>query len=166
MDLCCTDCKNINNFYEGVEVSVGNWDRDGQWIPLHYFTREEKGSENSPNFGPINKNDSTVSIRGYTVPYTLMEYSVANLNVCGEKVLRDGLQFRWMQNSVFKRTGDPYQPKDELTMDNLSISLRYKSQTKKYLVNEEFNSSNVERYVLFNLLHEFIPNTSPLVCWS
>ncbi len=37
LDLAPDDCDKIKkNKKEGIEVSLGNWDRDGTWIPLVY----------------------------------------------------------------------------------------------------------------------------------
>ncbi len=36
LDLAPDGCDEIERNNEGIEVSLGNWDRDGDWIPLAY----------------------------------------------------------------------------------------------------------------------------------
>ena len=150
LDLQCSRISNrdplgLDTFYEGIEVSMGNWDRDSHWIPLHFFSA---GNNNDPYripFGPINITDSTVVIRGYDVPYTFRNSNQplsVNWSVCGEMFVRDGLQFRWLQTAAV----DQQQiTRDCVTMDDLSISLAHKDQTKVSLVSEDFRNETPVR---------------------
>ncbi len=107
LDLAPVGCNRVNNNNEGIEVSLGNWDRDGTWIPLVYHTR-------------LPTNDPTIRIRDYDVPY----YSCSGvqsfrISVCGDNYLGDGLQIRWLQQiSSFTD-----KKRDVVTLDNVSISL-------------------------------------------
>ena len=126
-------------------MSVGNWDGNGDWIPLHYYTNSYNNDPVRINFGELNFTSKTVKIRGYTVPYSIQYDDMplsATLTVCGEKMLRDGVQIRWLQTArIFDIV--PYnKPKDSLALDNISISvvnckehrsLRYACQFSIYL---------------------------------
>ena len=106
-------------------MSVGNWDGYGDWIPLHYYTLKSEDS-NSIYFGERSSTVRTVKIRGYTVPYIIQDVDMhlsARLTVCGEKMLRDGVQIRWLQTTrIFDIV--PYnKPKDSLALDNISVSV-------------------------------------------
>ena len=117
---------------------MGNWDRDSHWIPLHFF-------QIILPFGPININDGTVVIRGYDVPYTFQNSNQplsVNWSVCGEMFVRDGLQFRWLQTAVIYQDRNI---KDCVTMDDLSISLAHKDQTKVSIVSEDFRNGTLVR---------------------
>ena len=137
-------CDPTDLFHEGVEVSVGNWDKRGHWIPLQYLART--GNELGNNIGTINKEEHTVGIRGYSVPYQIHNRRPplsVRLSVCGG-VLQDGLQFRWLQTTVLLNTE---KHRDVVALDNVSISLAFGNNTPKLLIDEEFNSLNVERYI-------------------
>ena len=105
-------------------MSVGNWSNNSHWIPLHYFANNEVTElTGTINFGPINSTENTVNIRGYTVPYILQNINESlqvNLRVCGESLLRDGLQIRWLQtiNTISTRATLG----DVLTLKNVEIT--------------------------------------------
>ena len=124
---------------------MGNWDRDSHWIPLHFFPAENNRDQFRVPFGPINITDSTVVIRGYDVPYTFQNSNQplsVKWSVCGEMFVRDGLQFRWLQTtSVDQRVNI----RDCVTIDDLSISLAHKDQTKVSLVSEDFGDGTLVR---------------------
>ena len=107
LDLAPDGCDKIDVINEGIEVSLGNWNRDGTWIPLVYHTT-------------LPTNDPTIRIRDYDVPYyTCSGVQSFRISVCGDDYLRDGLQIRWLQQ-VFLYTGIK---RDVVTLDNVSISL-------------------------------------------
>ncbi len=107
LDLTPDGCDEIESSNEGIEVSLGNWDRDGDWIPLVYHNI-------LPTNGP------TIRIRDYEVPYyNCSGVQSFKISVCGDDYLRDGLQIRWLQQ-VFLYTGIK---RDVVTLDNVSISL-------------------------------------------
>ena len=102
-------------------MSVGNWNRDGNWIPLHYFANSEILPINSTiKIGRVNRRNFTVEIRGYTVPYTIQNATSLsfNLSVCGG-ILRDGLQIRWLQSTVVQNNGS----RDLFLLGNVSVHL-------------------------------------------
>ncbi|XP_064406870.1 adhesion G protein-coupled receptor L3-like isoform X2 [Halichondria panicea] len=108
LDLTPDDCDKIDRHNEGIEVSLGNWDRDGDWIPLAYH--DHQLYTNNPSF----------RIRDYDVPYyNCSEVESFKISVCGDDYLRDGLQIRWLQY-VYLKTGVK---RDTVTLDNVSISL-------------------------------------------
>ena len=47
-------CDDPDEFDEGVEVSVKNRDRNGYWVPLHYFANTERPGYDNPPVGPVN----------------------------------------------------------------------------------------------------------------
>ncbi len=109
LDFAPDGCDKIDvvNDNEGIEVSLGNWDRDGTWIPLVYHNR-------------LPTNDPTIRIRDYDVPYyNCSGVQSFRISVCGDDYLRDGLQIRWLQYVSF--THD--RKRDVVTLDNVSISL-------------------------------------------
>ena len=124
---------------------MGNWDRDSHWIPLHFFSAGNNNDQIRVPFGQININDSTVVIRGYDVPYTLQNSNQplsVNWSVCGEMFVREGLQFRWLQTTFIIQHRII---RDCVTIDDLSISLAHKDQTKVSLVSEDFRNETLVR---------------------
>ena len=109
-------------------MSVGNWDEDGDWIPLHYYTNSYNNDSVRINFGEQNFTSKTVKIRGYTVPYVVQNDDMhlsARLTVCGEEMLRDGVQIRWLQTTRIFDIAPYNSPVDSLALDNISISVVY-----------------------------------------
>ncbi len=130
LDFTPNGCDKINmNKKEGIEVSLGNWDRDGTWIPLVYHDR----STNNP---------STIQIRDYDVPYnTSPGVQSFRISVCGDDYLRDGLQIRWLQYVFFKHD----RKRDVVILDNVSISLIV-NETSISLLEDGFDQGNL-RYL-------------------
>ena len=148
LDLRIQGCNRLDTFSEGVELSVGI-QNCSTWIPLHYFANNLQTSTDI-NIGLLNTDTRTVQIRGYSVPYSIQggndELLSVNLSVCGERVLQDGLQFRWLQTAQIMTTSSNNHHKDNIvTLDDVLISLAFENQTRKPLIREEFNSSNMER---------------------
>ncbi len=103
LDLAPVGCDKIDVNNEGIEVSLGNWDRDGHWIPLVYYAR-------LPTNDPY-----MIRIRDYDVPYnTFTGVQSFKISVCGDDYLRDGLQIRWLQH-VFLYPG--VVKRDVVTLD-------------------------------------------------
>ena len=123
-------------------MSVGNWDNNGQWIPLMYFTNSLNRSAHDIKVGEIN--GTKVKIRGYTVPFLVQNTTNplrVNLTVCGESVVRRGLQIRWLQTtSLYVATS--YEVKDAWTLNAV-----YTSFPSCALKNSTDNSSNSMRWV-------------------
>ncbi len=120
-------------------MSLGNWDNNGDWVPLAYHT-------------PILKNDESncQKIRGYDVPYYI-EPGLFSVSVCGERFLRDGFQIRWLQQVNFFNNRGKYVLRDLITLDNVSVTV-YASQTAaKTILNEGFDegsgAGNISRCV-------------------
>ena len=126
-------CDDPDEFDEGVEVSVGNRDRDGYWVPLHYFANTEKSGYDNPPVGPVNSQEQTVNIRGYTVPYTIQNGSKTismSVYVCGE-LLRDGVQIRWLQTVTSFITKSS---RDRVTLENVSIPHILECNEERYFI--------------------------------
>ncbi len=109
---------------EGVEVSVGNWDNNGKWIPLVYHG--------------VNPTTANHRIRGYDVDFHT-EPGVYIVTVCGQS-LRDGLQIRWLQEIVplFNASG-AYNMSKIVTLGNVRANL-YVNETSIQLLPNDFNS--------------------------
>ncbi len=135
LDLAPDDCDKIKkNKKEGIEVSLGNWDRDGTWIPLVYHDRST--------------NDHTIRIRDYDVPsYTFTGVESFRISVCGDDYLRDGLQIRWLQYVNLKNKGDK---KDVVTLDNVSINL-IMNETSISLLEDGFDEGHLRYFELINV---------------
>ena len=137
-ELNLRNCDPLDNFDEGVELSVSNLARDGHWIPLHYFVGNEGSHPESLPAGQVNRGEYTIKIRGYTVPYKVQSSSQEKLDmsvhVCRD-VLREGLQIRWLQNTRMINN----RLRDLVTLDNASI--RFPGCSEKY------SFLNGERYV-------------------
>ncbi len=132
LDLTPSICDKVDNVEEGIEVSIGNWDRGGTWIPLAYHNR-------------FSTNDSTVRIRDYDVPY-YNDSGVQSfkMSVCGDDYLRDGLQIRWLQyvDSFFNKA------RDVVTLDNVSISLIVSNETSISILEDGFDQGNLRYFKL------------------
>ena len=114
-------------------MSVGNWQRNGHWIPLQFIIPNDQECANSPPVGTKNHEKQTVEIRGYTVPYSTSGRSVF---VCGG-LLRDGLQIRWLQTTAIHKH---LLKSDFWTLENVSIRLLG--------CIKEYNLKHEERYVI------------------
>ena len=132
LDMTPDGCNEIERYNEGIEVLLGNWDRDGNWIPLAYH--DHKLYTNNPTF----------RIRDYDVPYyNSTEVQSFKISVCGDDYLRDGLQIRWLQH-VFLDTGIK---RDVMTLDNVSISLIV-NETSISLLEDGFNQGYLRYFCI------------------
>ncbi len=136
LDLTPDDCDKIDRHNEGIEVSLGNWDRDGDWIPLAYH--DHQLYTNNPSF----------RIRDYDVPYyNCSEVESFKISVCGDDYLRDGLQIRWLQY-VYLKTGVK---RDTVTLDNVSISLIV-NETSISLLEDGFDQGYLRYFAIFECI--------------
>ncbi len=124
-------------------MSLGNWDNDGDWVPLAYHT-------------PILRNDNgnCQKIRGYDVPY-YTESGLFSVSVCGERFLRDGFQIRWLQQVVFTNNSGMHVLRDLITLDNVSVTVYANQTAAKTILNEGFDegpeTGNISRFVIVYL---------------
>ncbi len=137
------DCSPIG-FDEGVEISVGGWENNGQWIPLMYVanTIHRIQDRHNINIGAIN--GSTVKIRGYDVPYHLQsepEEIFINLTVCGAAVLRNGIRIRWLQTGALYLSEESYL-RDVVTLNNVFQNSILLNNTHFTLRNTEVPTSS------------------------
>ncbi len=164
MNLNPGDCESRKSFDEGVEISVGNLDNDGQWIPLLYVTQdliERSKAIQDINIVPMDFNISSyISIRGYNVPIlqqTGNSTSYINISVCGDDILRNGVQFRWLQTTSLFVQPTQYEVRDAWTMRDV------------YTTNPvcPFNDI-ISRLVLYNksLVYIFINEFRRQISWS
>ncbi len=137
LDLAPDGCNRANTKKEGIEVSLGNWDRDGDWIPLVYH-----------NNIILPTNDLPLQVRNYDVPYyTCSGVQSFRISVCGDDYLRDGLQIRWLQQVTFSTTD---KKRDVMTLDNVSISLIV-NETSISLLEDGFDQGNLRYFELMYL---------------
>ena len=94
-----SNCDEVEDFSEGVELSVR---RDqGEWIPLMFFASTPMTEEPFINL-PKDSTKSTITLRGYTVPYDILAENASNsisVDICRRDTFTDTLQFRWLQTS-------------------------------------------------------------------
>ena len=134
LDLAPDGCDKIDVINEGIEVSLGNWDRDGDWIPLAYHTR-------------LSTNDPPLQVRDYDVPYyNCSGVHSFKISVCGDDYLRDGLQIRWLQQVNLV----PNTLRDVVTLDNVSISLIV-NETSISLLKDGFDQGNLRYFELSSI---------------
>ncbi|XP_064400246.1 adhesion G-protein coupled receptor G6-like [Halichondria panicea] len=135
LNLLPGNCESDKFFDEGVEVSVGNWENDGQWIPLKFFAsslmRPPAHRKLNIDIDPQNIDISpfaqkSINIRGYTVPIVMQNNTnplYVNFSVCGNNIVRSGVQFRWLQTaSVFVTSVYGNDIRDVWTMNSVSTS--------------------------------------------
>lgn len=120
------DCKGIDNVQEGIELSFRSMMEDGpgEWIPLLYFTRPSNTTllssiELLP--GHLEKMDGNFILRGYRVPYMIetQTKSYYNVSICGEEILPNPFQLRWLQTSY--QEGENMS--DVVMFDNVTVSV-------------------------------------------
>ena len=135
-----SECDRLDHRDEGVEVSFGNWNGSGEWIPIHFFVPNNNNTteRQSITIGET-INATYIVIRGHRVPYGVGNTSASNsttsLSVCGEQLRSVGqMQFRWLQ-TVWQNNKD----RDVWSLDNVRISLWY-NDTEMVLVDEDFQT--------------------------
>lgn len=126
----------LNSFEEGVEFAY-RFHNKTEWIPLGFYTSSV--SKNELHIGEINKMSRTIQIRGYSVPYGVSYTHDVRLKMCAGMISSSDwanscLQFRWLQ-TVRQKNKDMV---DLVTLDNVSISLRYSQQQKVTLLEDKF----------------------------
>ena len=93
-----SNCDEIEDFSEGVELSVRN---QGEWIPLMFFASTPTMEEPFINL-PKDSTKHTINLRGYTVPYEILAKNASNsisVDICRSNIFANTLQFRWLQTS-------------------------------------------------------------------
>ena len=117
------DCDEIEDFSEGVELSVKR--NGGDWIPLMFIA--PRVNANEPYImlsGNIENGNSFFVLRGYTIPYVIQAESAKHYSVslCNDqnKIFTDRLQFRWLQTS-YQRNQSVC---DVVMLENIIVSAR------------------------------------------
>ena len=127
---------------------MGNWEKDGYWIPLRYYYYDTQ-RQNKIKIGKFSSNsdEEFLSLRGFDVPAKKIKDFNGNKNVsvsveiCNQKYLKHGhIQFRWLQTSTNKVTKDP--PVDVWALDNVTIRLLSNESWKILLMDNFDNYSN------------------------
>ena len=128
------DFGSLDSFDEGFEVSFRNHKNGGgRWIPLWFFSAHESTNRTVHNIslGDIITDDGLLTLRGYTVNFTISENNLteANIKLCGPGVFDDqaakGLfnwQFRWLQTVVNDSMSDENED-DVIYIYNVSITV-------------------------------------------
>ena len=146
------DCEStIDTFHEGVELSVRRVIdniSDTEWIPLLYITRSSSLSNNegeSQTSISITNDDNITHmrngsfvLRGYTVPYLITNGSRQLVSLCGEGILEDRLQLRWLQMS--RQYPLEQGESDVIILDNITISV-YRGHQPTSLFEENFDDT-------------------------
>ncbi len=104
---------------KGVELSIGNGDGNGYWIPVAYYYQSLRRRPEI-EIGTF-KSDTSVIIRGFTVAATKIDGSLsASLEICGPELLAHShIQLRWLETSRHPVRSPP--PVDVWTLDNVTI---------------------------------------------
>ena len=138
--LSCDEPEGID---EGVELAVGNWEKDGYWIPLRYYY---SGKDIQPkikigNFSSTSDEES-LSLRGFDVPVKRINKTMnISLEICNQAYLKHGyIQFRWLQTSKHSQMNDP--PVDAWALDHVTIRLVNNESSEILLMDNFDNYSN------------------------
>ena len=120
------NCDEIDNFHEGVELSVKRT-TNGEWLPLIFFTNYSNTTEpfiqlssSEKKFDENSEGDYFI-LRGYTVPYAIQRENSRsyNVSICrnNNNIFQDRLQFRWLQTS-YQRSNST---SDVVMLDNIVV---------------------------------------------
>jgi hypothetical protein len=117
------DCDEIEDFSEGVELSVKR--NGGDWIPLMFFAPQINASEPYIDLsGNTENGNGSFVLRGYTIPYVIQTMSAKHYSVslCDDenKIFTDRLQFRWLQTS-YQRSRSV---RDVVKLENIIVRAR------------------------------------------
>ena len=136
-------------------VAIGNWNNDGQWIPLRYYAPVSDSQRSSVahdiHVGDLDSGNINF-ISGYSVPYTVQDIinSVENsLWICNQDLVRrDNVQFRWLQTTTFGYPAStPITEKDTWTFDDVSIIFHFNETHNQTLLEDDFDYQNIIKYV-------------------
>ena len=117
------NCDEIQDFSEGVELSVKQNDSD--WIPLMFIAPRVNATKPyiALSGSTENGNDSFV-LRGYTIPYDIQAENAKHYSVslCRDQnqIFTGKLQFRWLQTSYQSSQSDH----DVVMLENIIVRAR------------------------------------------
>ena len=153
LNLIPGSCHTARRFDEGVVVAMGNWNNDGQWIPLMYYAPvvddDSKRSTVSQDIRLGDLDSGYINfIRGYSVPYTVQDVSnlvEKSLWICDQDLVRrDNVHFRWLQTTTFSYpANNPINEKDTWTLDDVSIILHFNETHNHVLLEDDFDYQNM-----------------------
>ena len=127
---------------------MGNWEKDGYWIPLRYYYSDGTGTirRNKIYIGNfdltrLNQQPLSLSLRGFDVPVKRINETNVSLEICNQEYLKHGyIQFRWLQTSTSRVNKDP--PVDVWALDNVTIRLVSNESSEILLMDNFDNYSN------------------------
>ena len=126
----------IDRFDEGVEFSVRVCSSPYEWIPINFIS---KMLHNRSDISIGQAQGTTLNIRGYnveTIYQNVTEYFVPiHVNIC-VPVLKESIQFRWLQTSILSSN----RIRDVWTLDNIKVNL-VSSTSITELLDEEFDTT-------------------------
>lgn len=128
---------------KGVEVSIGNWNREGFWIPLaFYYASIRKNNQDIIHIGDFSDNNELVKIRGYIVGAKLIASSTSEtLEICDPSFVSHGVQLRWLMTSIHPKSNDP--PADVWALDNVDM-VYVEGNTSQVLIHDTFESQEIK----------------------
>ena len=117
------NCDEIQDFSEGVELSVKQNDSD--WIPLMFIAPQVNTTEPYITLSRSTENgNGSFVLRGYTIPYVIQSENVKNYSVslCHDQnqIFTDKLQFRWLQTSYQSNQSNH----DVVMLENIIVRAR------------------------------------------
>lgn len=129
----------IDSFDEGFEFGIQGLNSSREWIPIMYYASQLDRSD-MIYIGDMNSiSDSTVNIRGYSVPYMVIgeEEHNAELKICNDSTIDVGLlSFRWIQTVEQNLTN----ASDDLVfLDDVTIKYVSQSDPEIEIVTDNFN---------------------------
>jgi len=130
----------IDNFDEGVELSIRLLSAPDEWIPVAFiFLANKKGTQSSTEIGSPNR---MFAIRGYFVEHVRC-VGVGRTNISikiGNISTTDAIQFRWLQTSVVYKSI----LRDVWIIDNIAIIHVASADESQPLLCDSFESSTLE----------------------
>ena len=143
-----------NSFDDGVELSfrLSNDNNQGEWIPLIFYvnTLELAGptSNRSITDEVDSSNRSSISLRGYTVPFINIHPTNdtirGEVHICGEDIFNSAVEFRWLQ--TVQQQVRPENPRgaDVFSLDNVDIMSVYGDGSVCELLVDDFDEEMIE----------------------
>ena len=121
---------------------MGNWEKDGYWIPLRYYysstTHRKKIKIGDFTLTSSNHKPISLSLQGFDVPAKwINETQNVTLEICNQELKHGYIQFRWLQTSQNRVTKDP--PVDVWALDNVTIRL-VSSESSEILLMDNFDN--------------------------
>ena len=148
-----SDCEGIDDIQEGVELSFRSMiieGSPGEWIPLAFFTKQSDISL-QPSIDLLSglyTHTSSFILRGYRIPSVLQSQpkSWYNMSICGDGLLENPLQLRWLQTSYQEEESNTRTSSDVVILDNVTVRVR-KGMDYALLLQDTFTNQEFIRYM-------------------